>query len=261
MLVRTIINYLKKLDLSETEAKLYLLLLPKGSMTVSELAQKAKINRTAAYGYVSTLLERGLISTSKGASKQITANPPEQLHYLVDEKLSEANMLKEQLFPIVTTLNESFMQAHGQSESDIKYYKGKNSVNAIYNDLLKSDTIRAYFDAKDLKRAFPENSEKFNKAIAKNNKMFVYELVQKSEAALNHIKELQLAGRHLFKFLPDDIKLTANDILIYDGKVAIINIADKNNITGVVIHNKAYYENSKQIFDLLWRLLPEPEIK
>ena len=66
---------------------------------------------------------------------------------------------------------------------------------------------------------------------------------------------------HFSKTLPLDIKLTANDILIYDGKVAIINIGDKNDISGVVLQNKDYYNNSIQLFDLLWRLLPESTVK
>lgn len=55
------------------------------------------------------------------------------------------------------------------------------------------------------------------------------------------------------------MKLTSNDILIYDGKVSIINIKDKNNIEGVVLCNQDYYNNSKQLFDLLWRMLPRLE--
>ncbi|MBA3724618.1 MAG: helix-turn-helix domain-containing protein [Candidatus Levybacteria bacterium] len=259
--MQTIINYLKKLDFSETEAKLYITLLQKGSMTVSELAKKAKLNRTAAYGYINTLIDKGVIARSKGDLNKIIANPPEHLHYLVEERVSAANVLKEQLFPIVTTLNASFMQVQENKDSDIHYYKGKNSVNAIYNDCLKSQAIRAYFDVKDLEQTFPENKDKFNETITQNPKMIVYELIQKSPEAIAHIKNSLPATRHLFKFLPEDIKLTANDILIYEGKVAIINIADKNNVTGVVIHNKSYFENSKQIFDLLWRLLPEPFVR
>jgi hypothetical protein len=65
-------------------------------------------------------------------------------------------------------------------------------------------------------------------------------------------------SRHFYKLLLKDVRLTANDILIYDGKVAIINTGDKENVTGVVLENRDYYNNSVQLFDLLWRLLPEP---
>lgn len=56
-----------------------------------------------------------------------------------------------------------------------------------------------------------------------------------------------------------EMKLTAEDIIIFDGKVAIINVRDK--ITGVVIHNIDYYNNSKELFDYIWNTLPEPEVK
>lgn len=255
--MRTIVNYLKKLDFSENEANLYIILLQRGSLTVSELAEKAKLNRTATYGHLTRLHEKGVISKSKGMSNKVIANPPEHLHSLVEEKISNANVLKEQLPPIVTTLNTRFMQVSKNNVSDIKYYKGKNSVSAIYSDCLKSQTIRSYFDVKDLEQTFPENTLKFNTKISNNPKMKVYELVQKSPEAQAHIENSQTVKGHVFKFLPEDIKLTSNDILIYDGKVAIINIADKDNVTGIVLHDKNYYENSKQIFDLLWKLLPE----
>lgn len=96
----------------------------------------------------------------------------------------------------------------------------------------------------------------FDDAFIYNPKVEMYEIVEDSPEARKQIKNS--AKKHFWKFLPDDIKLTANDILIYDGKVAIINIADKDNVTGVVLENRDYYNNSVQLFDLLWRLLPEP---
>lgn len=255
--MKKILEFLKRLEFSENEIRIYLTLLEQGSMSVSELSKRTRINRTAAYGYINTLLEKGVVAKSKGITNRILLTPPEHLQYLVEEKISSANTLKEQLFPIITTLNASYMQGPVDNESDIKYYKGKNSVSTIYGDVLKSDTIRAYFDVEDLNRSFPENKTKFIKALSKNPKLKAYELVQNSPETVAHIAKMRVHHRHFYKLLPNDIKLTANDILIYAGKVAIINISDKDNITGVVIHNKAYYENSKQIFDLLWRLLPE----
>ena len=63
--------------------------------------------------------------------------------------------------------------------------------------------------------------------------------------------------RYFFKFLPHDIKLSSADILIYDGKVGIINV--KNKITGVVFKNNEYFMNSKVLFDLIWKMLPAPK--
>ena len=97
----------------------------------------------------------------------------------------------------------------------------------------------------------------FNKALKKNPKMQLLEIAEDNAEAREYVTySLKEEERHYWKLLPHDIRLTANDILIYDGKVAIINIRDKNSITGVVLNNKDYYNNSVQLFDLLWRLLP-----
>jgi sugar-specific transcriptional regulator TrmB len=256
--MKTIYKYLLQLDFSETEAKLYLILLKTGSMTVADLAQKADINRSAAYSHIHALLKKGVISQGKGATSKVTANPPAQLEYLVEQKISTTKRLKEELFPIVTMLNTTFMQMKAANESEIRYYKSRNSVKAIYTDVLKADKIRAYFNPDDLEKTFPENIALFNEALDRNPKLMVYEVAEDSPYARKAFKQDKRTPRHPWKFLPKDIKLTANDILMYDGKVAIINIGDKQNVTGVVLENRDYYNNSVQLFDLLWRLLPAP---
>jgi sugar-specific transcriptional regulator TrmB len=256
MLTRTIINYLRKLDFSETEAKLYIILLQKGSMSIADLAEKAKLNRTATYGYITRLLEKGVISKSKGASNKITANPPEQLHYLVDEKLSAANILQEQLFSVVTTLNTTFMRSTRVNESEMKYFKGRKGIRAIYDDCLKSNKICSYFNPKEIKALLPENTDMFEHSLTTNKQMEIFEIVEDSDYARTRSKAIFESPRHYWKFLPNDIKLTSNDILIYDDKVAIVNLIDEENFTGFILQNKDYYNNSIQLFELLWRLLP-----
>jgi sugar-specific transcriptional regulator TrmB len=251
--MKKILDYLKRLDFSEPEAKLYLTLLKTGSMTVAELAKKAAINRTAAYGHINSLLEKGVISQAKGATSKLQANPPAQLHYLVDQKISTANILQEELSPIITMLNSTFMQSKSVPNSEMRYYKGKNSVKAIYEEVLKASKIRSYFSPVDIQKTFPENVKLFDDAIKNNNGLKIYEIAEGSSEAR---KQQTNTLRHYWKFLPNDIHLTSNDILIYEGKVAIINIGDSDNITGVVLENRDYYNNSVQLYDLLWRLLP-----
>ncbi len=85
--MKNVLIYLKQLGLSETEAKLYIVLLKSGSLTVAELAESAKINRTAAYSHINSLLEKGIIAKVKGSTNKIAANPPDDLRYLVEQKL------------------------------------------------------------------------------------------------------------------------------------------------------------------------------
>src|SRR5207248_2411729 len=123
--MKKIIDYLKQLEFSEIEIRIYLILLKSSSLTVAELAEKSKLNRTALYGHLTELLEKGVIATSNG-------------------------------------------------------------------------------------------------------------------------------GRYFYKFLPANIGLTSVT-LIYENNVAILNI--KQEISGIILHNNDYFNNSKKLFDFLWSLL------
>src|SRR5215469_15447405 len=96
-----IIDYLKQLDLSDAEAKLYLTLLKAGPVSVRDLAQTVDIKRTTAYFYIDQLVEKGLImKLVKGSKKLIAANEPENLKILVEEKIKKAQAVQEN-FPAI----------------------------------------------------------------------------------------------------------------------------------------------------------------
>jgi sugar-specific transcriptional regulator TrmB len=257
--MKTILNYLHQLGFSDIESRVYLKLLTSGPMTVAELAKNAKVNRTAAYGHINSLLEKGVVAKSKGSASKIVANSPEELHILVEQKAIQVESLQNKLPAIVRTLSQTSTQNQPIPVSETKYYQGRNSVKAIYNECLRSLDICTYFDSEDLDKVFPENTKKANDSVLGNPKQIIREIVRKTPTAIADIKAAKQLGanRHMYKFFPEDLVLTSNDILIYDGKVAIINTRDKENVTGVVLHNKDYYINSRQIFEVLWRLLPE----
>lgn len=258
--MRRLIEYLQRLDFSESEARIYIILLRKGPMTVSEIAEKSKLNRTAIYGYINNLLDKGILAKSKSGSNKVFANPPDHLQYLVEEKISHANLLKDQLFPIVTTLNSTYLRFTENHESDMRYFKGRNGIRAIYEDCLKAQEVRAYFNPIEIKQYLPGNVQLFQDALNRNSKMKIFEIVENSSVAEEFVSESGNKGQHIWKLLPKGVKLTSNDILIYEGKVVIVNLLGEDSFYGFILHNKDYYNNSKQLFDLLWKLLPNPPI-
>ena len=255
--MKAIINYLEQLDFSKIEIKIYLRLLASGPITITELAEKVKMNRTSIYNHVQSLTNKGIITKVKGETNKIEANPPDHLQYLVEQKVGVAKILQDSLPNVINTLNSSFPQSKSDHKSEMKYYKGRTGVKTIYSEALKANEIRAYYNPIDIEKNFPENYQLFYSAFTTNPKLKIYEICESSPQARAQIDRHKNHTKHVWKLLPSDIKLTANDILIYDGKVAIINIGDNHNISGVVIQNDDYFNNSKQLFNLLWRLLHE----
>jgi len=258
--INNVLTYLQQLGFSATEAKLYIILLKSGPITVAALAEKSNTNRTAAYAHINSLLLKGIITKVKGSTNKIAANSPDYLHNLVEQKAIQIGMLQEKLPSVISLLNSSISTQDHSLQSEMKYYKGKNGARAIYSDMFKAKEIRSYFNPVQAVNVFPENAQLFENALTQNKRLRIFEIIEDTKVARKQMTmHSQHKGYH-YKFLPNDVKLTSNDILIYDGKVAIINIRDKNSVEGVVLENRDYYNNSVQLFDLLWRLLPEPKI-
>jgi len=254
-----IINYLKQLNLSEIEAKIYLMLLKSGPVSVRELAQTADIKRTTTYFYIDQLAEKGLITKLvRGSKKVVAANNPENLKILVEEKLKNA-LTAQHTFPqILQMLSSSQPKAEQIVDSEIRSYKGKNGVKKLYEQALKAKELRSLVNIEEILSAFPENPDLFDEAINHNPGMIMYEIVVQSPEAVARMK--QATGRtknYYFKFLPGNMNIRSTDILIYDGNVSFIEI--KNQTNAVTLHSKELYNNFILLFDYIWQTLPDPE--
>jgi HTH-type transcriptional regulator, sugar sensing transcriptional regulator len=249
-----IVDYLKQLDLSDVEAKLYLTLLKTGPASVRDLAQTVDIKRTTAYFYIDQLVEKGLImKLVKGSKKLVAANDPENLQVLVEEKLKKAKEVQKGFPDILKALTTSLPKENNGTEAEIKYYKGKSGVKKIYEESLGGKELRSFVNVEEVLEAFPENAQLFNNAFDKNPEMIMYEIAENSSEAKNRIETSN--KNHIYKLLPKGMKLTAQDILIYENKVAIIHFRDQ--INAIVLHNADLYSNLKLLFDFIWKILPE----
>ncbi len=252
--MENILKFLKELELSEIEAKLYLTLLQHGSTSVRELAETIEIKRTTAYFYIDQLVEKGLImKLVKGSKKQVAANPPESLQHLVEQKVASAKLV-EQTFPsILQTITSSLPEQIDTNDSEIRYYKGKNGVRKIYEDALTANEMRSYVNLSAIQEVFPENFRLFDAAFKANPQLKIFEIVENSPRSKTRTQTSD--KMHFHKILPPDMKLTAQDILIFEGKVGIINL--KDDIHGVILRNTDLYNNLRLLFDFIWKILPE----
>ena len=87
----------------------------------------------------------------------------------------------------------------------------------------------------------------------KNPDFIMYELFADTPLARQY--PLLHKKRYFRKFIPPHIKLSTAEIIIYDGKVSIVNFSNK--IVGTVLQNTDYYINTKGMFDFIWQLLPD----
>lgn len=259
--MKQVYELLEQLELSEAEATLYITLLEKGPLSVRELALLTKIKRTTTYLYIDALIERELvIKVVRGSRKQVEAIPPEDsLKHLVENNLVKAKSLHEQFPNMLNVLKSSLSQTKNTGEAEIKYYKGKNGVKKIYEEALQAKELRSYFNIELIKEALPDNGALFVEALKNNQTIKIYELFQDTPISKKQLAEFQSANtnhqNYFYKFLPKGVTLSAADTMIYDDTVAIVNVS--NQISGIVLKNADYYNNSKELFDLIWKVSPE----
>jgi hypothetical protein len=149
----------------------------------------------------------------------------------------------------------------GTEEAEIRYYKGASGIKRIYEEALRAKEFRSYLNIELIQQALPDNGLLFVHALQNNHDLTIFELFQDTPLSRKKV-EASLTNslnntRYLKKFLPKGINLSATDILIYDGHVGIINVG--NQFTGTVLQNADYYNNSKELFDLIWKFLPETD--
>ncbi len=257
--MKSTITYLEQLGFSKLEAKLYLTLLSLGPMSVKELADAVKINRTATYTHITSLLENGaILSIMRGSKKQLVAIEPDRLHYLIDRKVEAVKSLQAQFPTFVNALETSSTKPDNAMKVDVKHYNGINGMRAIYEDMFKSKEIKIFCTLSEIAPLFPNDPDLFDNALKRNPELRIYEVYGDSPSAIKKFNYTAKSNRYFYKFMPTSVGLNSPGIVIYDNKVAIINAGDK--VTGVVLYNKDYYMNSKKLFDFIWQILPEPTI-
>ncbi len=255
--MKQILDYLEQLDLSKIEAKLYLRLLETGPISVKELAELIEVKRTTAYVYVDQLIEKGLLmKIVKGGHKYIAVNEPiESLQHLVQEKLKSAETVQEQFLTIANEINAIYPRNKDIGQAEIKYYKGKQGIMRIYKDALKGKELRLYANLSEIAPLFPNDPDLFENALKENRHLRIFEIYGDSPQAIKQFSYTANSDRYFYKFMPSDVTLGSSVHLIYDNKVAIIDVRGK--IAGVVLHNSEHYINSMTLFDFIWKMLPE----
>jgi sugar-specific transcriptional regulator TrmB len=255
-----LLSYLKTLGLSEIEAELYLNMISIGPLSVRELAQNSGIKRTTAYLYIDQLVEKGLaMKIVKNTKKKVAATPPDQIQALIHEKLSTIESIKKETPDVLKKLSAIHPRPNPQ-DAEIKYFKGLNAARRIYEEAFSGEEMRSYVKVEEQDNLSPDNMIYFEKALKKNKKLKMWEIVY--ESPLSRRPPMVIASqreKYFFKLMPKELKwsITSEDIVMYQNKVAIISYTD--NISAIVLHSPDFYNNSKEIFDFIWRILPEPE--
>lgn len=140
--MKKITDYLQELGLTELESLLYQGLLETGQTTIMELAEHTGIKRITVHFNIENLIKKGLVTQSiQGSRRHIKAEPPERLHYLIEQKDFNLENLKKNFSEVENSLKKLIPSHVAQSNMEVKFFQGKKQIQRLYDEILKTKEL------------------------------------------------------------------------------------------------------------------------
>ncbi|MBN1325803.1 hypothetical protein JW977_02375 [Candidatus Falkowbacteria bacterium] len=245
-------NYqeLKKLGLSDKEAKIYYTSLSRGPETAPNLAKLAEVVRPTTYVVIEGLIKKGLMSsTERGKKTYYVAESPEYLLSLLRIQKNDIEQKEKDLEKIIPEL-KTIANISGE-KPNVRVFEGKEGLKAIREQLLKikSKMIYSFAPLDKLYSLFTEaeHSEAMTKRrVGKKIKSKILYTTKKGP----YLKPYDEMNLREAKYIPEKQFPFNSGIDIYDNIVSIYTF--KGKIMGVIIENDDIAQTMKSIFELIW---------
>jgi HTH-type transcriptional regulator, sugar sensing transcriptional regulator len=132
------VERLQRLGLTSYEARAYVALLRRDTMTAAETARLAGLPRQRVYDVLSSLVEKGLASTRPGRAVKYSATAPEQaLERLLAAHRQQLADLERDTTAVIEELTPAYLA--GQEHSDpleyIEVLRDRNGINERFAEL------------------------------------------------------------------------------------------------------------------------------
>lgn len=236
-------NVLTGIGLTDKEAKVYLASLELGASPASDIAQRAKLNRVTSYDILDKLMEKGFISryTRQGVMVFGATNPD-----FIREDYRNRYMNFKAALPDFRRLSGTI------SHPRVRYYEGVEGMKKIYADTLTAKTeLLNYADSGSIRRYWPEYDNEYVKARVK--KKIYLRGISPDDASGQAVAAVNKENFREIRLVPPSEFSFANEINIYDDKVAIISFGQKeHSVLGMIIESAEIANTQRAIFVMAW---------
>lgn len=243
----SLIQELKKLNLSEKEARVYLALLELGPATPYKIAKRARLKRPTAYVIAEELVEKGLIVQMTGEkSRMYIARSPESYIEDVEQRVREAKKALPEL---------NALQRKKSDKPNILYYEGVEGVKQAYEYKLKEfhnkEIVGFFARGTDLdERLHSEVFLPWN-TYKEQHDIKVRGFTPDDPGLSPYRRFLTGAASTITaKFLPEDIYSADCSLEVFDWGVRIVIMHSKQ---ALIVESSEFALAMKQIFELLWK--------
>lgn len=235
--LKAMLEELKRLGLTEVEAKVYLALLDEGPSVAGRISRRSGIHRRMVYDACERLIEKGLVGyILRNNRRFFEAVSPERLLELVKEKEESVNAILPQLML-------KFRSSRERQETN--FYKGQAGLKTVFEQQLREAKEILIIGASSFAyELFPFYFKWYDKRRIERK---IKAKILFSVEARKGLKEIPYAK---IKFLPTDFSTPAATNIWAD-KVAII-FWSRENPFAVVIKQKEIADAYRKYFSVLW---------
>lgn len=237
-------NLLQTLGFKKNDIAVYIHILEKGPISISDVSRDLKIQRPLVYKALYRLREKELCAVElKSGHKLYTISDPDNLTNIV----KSINTGLEKVLPDIQSI-----YSKPKMEPSIKLLQGPAGITQTFADSIKSsnrgDTFFRYTSEKDL--------DKVNQYLPKGYRAMRDAKKLERLVISNYVSGAKKRPRleRFIKFIPKEFDQFEQNIiqLIYSNKVALI---DLNTETSLIIENKALADFQRVIFKMLYKKL------
>ncbi len=240
-----ILNGLKKINLTDKEARVYLVLLELGPCTPYKVAKHTNLKRPTAYVIAEDLVKKGLIVQILSEKKRTyIARSPEEYFKEIEERVNEARAILPGLIAL---------QKRTSEKPNILYFEGLSGVKQAYEYRLSEFHNTEILGLAAKMQDFNHQLVKqvvlpWNKYRKKHNiKLRIFTV---DDPKLATFKEFFIDQETTkAKFLPQDVYDSDCTIEFFEFGIRIVMV---QAMQAIIIESEKLSRTFKKIFELLW---------
>ena len=239
---------LVELGFNQKDAKVYLALLELGPATATQIARKAKINRTTSYDILDSLVGDGLVNLiGETKIQKYAAESPEKVIKFLEDKILKT---REQLSLAQSLLPQLLSLYNVKEKPKVKFYDGTEGMQEAFEDTLSADgEILAYAVGEEIFKAMTEKYVRgyFKRRVLKNIRVRVIapDTPGSRAVAVNDAAELRTS-----LLVPSDKFYFSIEMNIYNNKIIIASWKEK---FAIIIEREEIAGAQRKIFELAWQ--------
>lgn len=243
-----VVQLLKLAGLDRRESAFYAAALSLGKGLVSQVAQVAELNRSAAYEVMASLKEKGLISTTQ-SSRGLTvlpSNPEHLLHAQKERYDTLANHIEDL----------QYLFSVAKQEPGVRMYEGKEGLKEVLQVILdEGEDVCIYGDGEAFKQSIPGWTDRY--VDERNRRAIRARVLLKGTlatiASVKSIMSKKTAKAHFtqMRVLPESLGIVGGFDIVGQ-KIALYSF--DSNPVAVMIESKFIAAMMKSVFEMLWTM-------